>query len=924
MKERSPAKMRRQIQRSADGRLAPSQQQALDAHLAGCAECRAYAAELRALETRLSSVSLIGLVLPKPRVTAQQVATIQASYRRHTMKRNIVSVAGALAAFAVIAVFITLLSRLVPGRTSPAAAPQETAFTTATDGFEPIKPTWLPEGYAYADSKSLNNGQTTCLYYQGRGDDVQFPSLVIAQSSADLPMVEQLRDPLYAEINIAPEDIPTSRETVQVGGASGEANLIETGMDANQLCGGTHLPMGKVLMWQASDQHFALFTQSNAWWDVAFLTKLEMRRVAESMTGVSTIAEDTMDPERLPSIESAAAMAGIPISEPAALPDGYQFDYATYWQNGETRNVLLVYRANDVLLGFNILQTSEPTETLETRMAANPDIYEKVVVNNQPAWFSMGECWDENNKPFFTNCGAPQSLIWFENGMEYSIVGIFSKEDIIAIAESISYTGLAMLEAQIGYSLKTLASPPTGYVFSRVDVHQSSSSVCLVYEYTGNDGPGPELWLAQGPIANAPGLVAQQSFTDARQTPVVVGGAEEAFSLYGMQRNGEWACVPSQSGSNPALRLTWQADGQQYDLYAVSGKCLMEEGLSDLDLLRLAEGITGVASHAEDELDQECTLYYGAIEELAGFKIRSPQGIPGGMIGFWTSYSGSPRYQIGLYYKLRGSNHTGLVIRQMLVNPELGNDLASQYRDLPVEGYQLLTVAGVPAVMILGDWVLNEQGEKVWYQEPGFAPTLWFEIKGLLIAISGSWLVEAGGNPQEKLVAVAKSIAYSDLTIAEAKALVRFDVLEPANLPAAYSFSRAAYNPEYNLVLLFYIAGSGEALMVKQQPAPNGVDCELCGFVVGDYAATDAAYPGKVVGANATIETVQIGDATGEYVEGVWQGTDCCGWVWEPEPANRILRWQANGMAFELVYGATRYPDDVTTADLIAIAESIR
>jgi hypothetical protein len=436
MKERSHAKMRRQIQWLADGRLTPSQQQALDAHLSSCAECRAYADDLKALETQLASVSVTRLAPPIPRAVAQQVAAIQASYRRHIMKRNLLSVAGALAAFAIVAVFITLLSRLMPGQTSPAAAPTETAFTTVTDGFEPIKPTWLPEGYAYADSKSINNDQTTCLYYRGRGDDDQFPSLVIAQSRADLPTVEQLRDPQYAEINIAPEDIPISRETVQVGGASGEANLIETGMDASQLCGGTRLPMGKVLMWQAGDQHFALFTQSNAWWDVAFLTKLEMHRVAESMTGVSTIAEDTMDPERLPSIESAAAMAGFTVSEPAALPDGYQFDYAAYWQNGGTRNVLLVYRANDVLLGFNILQTSEPTETLETRLAANPDIYEKVVVNNQPAWFSMGECWDENNKPFFTNCGAPQSLIWFENGMEYSIVGFFSKEAILAIAES--------------------------------------------------------------------------------------------------------------------------------------------------------------------------------------------------------------------------------------------------------------------------------------------------------------------------------------------------------------------------------------------------------------------------------------------------------------------------------------------------------
>jgi hypothetical protein len=761
MKERSHTKMRRQIQWSADGRLTPSQQQALDAHLATCVECRLYAQELRALETQLASVSVTRLAPPKPRATAQQVAAIQASYRRHIMKKSILSVAGALAAFAVVAVFITLISRLVPGRTSPGAAPTETGFINATDGFEPIQPAWLPEGYAYTDSKSLNNGQTTCLYYRGRGDDAQFPSLVIIQSRADLPTVEQLRDPLYAEINIAPEDIPISRETVQLGGASGEANLIETGMDASQLCGGTRLPMGKVLMWQAGDQNFVLFTQSNAWWDVAFLTKLEMRRVAESMTGVTTIAEDTMDPERLPSIESAAAMSGFPISEPAKLPDGFQFDYAAYWQDGESRNVLLVYRVNDVLLGFNILQTSEPPETMEARMAANPDIYEKVVVNNQPAWFSMGECWDENNKPFTENCGAPQSLIWFENGMEYSIVGFFSKEAIIAIAESmtgVSALAITEAEAQVGYSLKTLASLPTGYIFSRVVVHQPTNSVCVVYEYTRNDGYGPELWLAQGPITNVPGLAAQQGFAETPQTPVSVGGAGEAYSVYGMARVGEWACGRPQDGSDPALRLTWQAAGQQYDLYALYGKCLLEEGLSDLDLLRLAEGMTGVPSHTADKLDLQCTKDIAALELLAGYQVRLPADIIG-MEFVGASYSGPPLMQILLYYKELGSNHAGLLIRQMPVNPVLGNDLASQFRELPEDGYQLLTIDGNPAVIILGDWTRGELGGYVWHQESSFTPTFSFESKGLLISFGGPWLADAGDKLLETLIALAESLA---------------------------------------------------------------------------------------------------------------------------------------------------------------------
>jgi len=822
MKERSHAKILRQIQRSADGRLTSSQQQALDTHLSDCAECRSYADEIRTIETRLSSVSHTRLVPPNTRATAQQIAAIQTSYRRHIMKKQIFSLAGALVTIAAVAIFIILLNRIVPAQPSPAAAPS----TTVTS---------------------------------------EMPTTTIAVSTPT-PQNQPLRYFTRAESDSLP-----------------------------------------LLPWQLTPQPET--PTPNPGWTFNL------------------------------SIEDAQKRAGFNVLVPGWLPETVYFEGASYQPDHNIVRIFYRRRGDPAeeygfVLREERFQTSDDCDDLCGVVGLGAWV-DTVQIGDFPGEYAVGAWIFTDNGPLWENTTLHKALRWQANGMAYELTygggpDDVTEDDVIALAESIPYTALAITEAedQFGYALKTLASLPAGYVFSRVDVHQPSSSVCLVYEYTGNDGPGPELWLAQGPIANAPGLVTQQGFADAQQTPVGVRGADEAYSLYGMQRNGEWACVPSQSGSNPALRLTWQADGQQFDLYATSGKCLGEEGLSDLDLLRLAEGMTGLASHAADELDQECTRDIGAVEGLAGFMARFPQGKPGGMVLYGASYGGAPGRQIGLYYMLLpGNNHTGLWIHQMPVNPELGNDLASQYRDLPAQGYQLLTIAGDPAVMILGDWVINDQGEKVWYQEPGFAPTLWFESDGLLIAISGPWLVEAGGNPQEKLVAVAESIAYSDLTIAEVKALVRFDVLEPANLPANFSFSRAAYNPEYNLVLLTYFAGSGEdltGLTVKQQPAPNGVDCELCGFVVGDSAATDAAYPGKVVGANATIETVQIGDATGEYVEGGWQGTDCCGWVWEPTPARRELRWQANGMAFELTYGASHYPDDVTIADLIAIAESLR
>jgi hypothetical protein len=47
--------------------------------------------------------------------------------------------------------------------------------------------------------------------------------------------------------------------------------------------------------------------------------------------------------------------------------------------------------------------------------------------------------------------------------------------------------------------------------------------------------------------------------------------------------------------------------------------------------------------------------------------------------------------------------------------------------------------------------------------------------------------------------------------------------------------------------------------------------------------------------------------------------------VWESTPYLQTLRWQANGLAFELLYMGD--PDEnlgVTKADMIAVAESIK
>jgi hypothetical protein len=147
-------------------------------------------------------------------------------------------------------------------------------------------------------------------------------------------------------------------------------------------------------------------------------------------------------------------------------------------------------------------------------------------------------------------------------------------------------------------------------------------------------------------------------------------------------------------------------------------------------------------------------------------------------------------------------------------------------------------------------------------------------------------------------------ISNANLAVDEVENQIGYDVLEPTWLPEVLSFVGANLDPEQNMSFLFYRYTDTNGLVLKQVPVEINNDCALCG----------------TVGASALVETVQVGQASAEYVEGVWKMTGA-GPVWESDLWLKTLRWQADGMAFELLYMGP--PESVSRADLIAIAESL-
>lgn len=127
----------------------------------------------------------------------------------------------------------------------------------------------------------------------------------------------------------------------------------------------------------------------------------------------------------------------------------------------------------------------------------------------------------------------------------------------------------------------------------------------------------------------------------------------------------------------------------------------------------------------------------------------------------------------------------------------------------------------------------------------------------------------------------------------------------PGWLPDTLHFAGASVEQDQKIVRVFYQSIDSNGLVLRQEPIPMKDDCELCGKV----------------GADAAIEKVSIAGNEGEYAEGVWKLTDQ-GPVWEADPYLKTMRWQENGMAFELLYMGP--PETLTKDDLIAIAVSIK
>ncbi len=318
-------------------------------------------------------------------------------------------------------------------------------------GFTVVEPGWVPGGYSLLKAAYTSEQNAACLYYRyGEG---ALPVLAIAQRPAAASILE--------DITISTVDgngqnitIPVVTEPVVIGGA--QAVLVSNGVSSGTLCPDKDFVGNQALYWQFNGKDYVIFGLIDQYKGGVFLSRLEMLRLAENLTGVSTLSEGGLDPERLRSAAEAQSLAGFEVKSPSQIVAGLHLDHAAFYlaseenkptsidgpfdlAGGQTETVVFVYTPEGKPTrgghdyGLFITQTAGDIRTLQEIHGWGG--FDEVIVNGQAAEYRL-LCWDTPTGD--TECH--QELYWHANGIGYGIFaylpGALERDVLIAIAES--------------------------------------------------------------------------------------------------------------------------------------------------------------------------------------------------------------------------------------------------------------------------------------------------------------------------------------------------------------------------------------------------------------------------------------------------------------------------------------------------------
>lgn len=318
-------------------------------------------------------------------------------------------------------------------------------------GFTVLQPGWLPGEYVFHGAAYTPEQNTACLFYRyGAGN---LPGLAVAERPAAGSSILDDVTITTVDLNGQAITIPVVTEPLPVGGAEGgQALLISNGVNAGKLCPYQDFTANQALYWQSDGKDYVIFGLIDQYQGGVFISRLEMQRLAENLTGVSTIPEDRLDSARLQNVEEASNFARFDLKVPTRMVAGIQFDHAVYLEGAMATTERAAGESGKPVEAVNFIytQSGKPTRggidygllITQARGALRSleEVYnwgasEYVTVNGQTGVYRQ-YCWDTATGG--TDCR--QELYWDENGIGYGfnlyLPGALEKEAFFAIAES--------------------------------------------------------------------------------------------------------------------------------------------------------------------------------------------------------------------------------------------------------------------------------------------------------------------------------------------------------------------------------------------------------------------------------------------------------------------------------------------------------
>ena len=187
-------------------------------------------------------------------------------------------------------------------------------------------------------------------------------------------------------------------------------------------------------------------------------------------------------------------------------------------------------------------------------------------------------------------------------------------------------------------------------------------------------------------------------------------------------------------------------------------------------------------------------------------------------------------------------------------------------------------------------------------------------------------------------------------TVAEMEGKIGYDLKEPTFIPAGYILDNEIESFSSDLVMLGYKNYQHNARILIVQKRLDGK--KIIGPILQIPSEKSKSQGNRIsafffppqpntlfgskdpalqqvdkvpVGASAKIESVQIGQFTGEYVEGAWDsiyspdGSSTSGMEWNQNAPLRELQWKEGNMLYHIAS-----TDELSRDELVAIANSMK